>query len=305
MRISVQGSVLVASAALIAILVMAYFLKSSRQVDSRVGDGATRNATEAGSAAVSISKDDLAGNLSVLGSRKFVRPPVIAGGNRNLAVPGTAKDEQSELKKMLDEILPYDRENFARFDLPREDLDRATSAQLSRHFADSPMYAVFGLYDNVNVGIYRVAQASATIQELLARDDMVDGIVEYYQEANQEIMSRQSESLPRHDRPLSNGLMALDELLMYPDIFERTRGHERRILKVLKERYEAMTAANARHIQLTGEELYSVSLGTTKALSVKLLERIDPGGYELWKTGVPIAEEGDFFRYLSEQIAAQ
>lgn len=241
----------------------------------------------------------------VRGARRSLEPPAALTRRAESVDPGL--DHESEdrliLMKNLDEVLPHDKEIAARFDLPREELDRATSAQLSRHFAKGPLWIWFGFYDDVNIGIYRASRASATLEELTNRADMVDGVIEFFEVANQEI-SKPQPSPEMADFPLSSGLEAMDKLLMYPDVFEKTQGLERRLLQVLRDRHEAAAAANAVSIEQTGDELFSVSLGTAKALSLKLLARIDPDGYERWKTGIPIAEESDFFDYVSHVLSA-
>jgi hypothetical protein len=213
--------------------------------------------------------------------------------------------DQVERMSHYAEVLPHDQKIFAKFDLPQEELARATSAELCEHFVRSPMTTTFGLYSDPNIGIERAIRASTTLAALVERGDAIEGIVGYYNKTNQEIPGLLPNGQPSADAiPVALSLWHADELLLFPEIFARTAGHEKPILDSMRKRFAAVAAANAIYRYPTGEGLFDLSIGTAKRISLLLLERTDPEGAERWKAGVRPEDEAAFLEYISLNVTA-
>lgn len=212
-------------------------------------------------------------------------------------------DEQVE---HLNKVLPYDREIFAKSDIPEEQLSTTPTDKLWWHFSVStPMYIHFGLYDNPNKGITRATRGSRTLSTLISREDMIEAIVKAYSEVPIEPEKMRDYGIESAGK-ISMALHASDQLLMYPPVFEKTKGHERELLSHLCQRYRRMTRVNQRYEKMgMGEyHAYSAVFNTTKTLALRFLERLDPQAYDNWKEG-KIEDEPLLFNTIEEVLSRQ
>ncbi|NUM54380.1 MAG: hypothetical protein HUU46_12100 [Candidatus Hydrogenedentes bacterium] len=202
----------------------------------------------------------------------------------------------SELAR-LEELIPHGKEHNARFDLTEDELSRATSAQLVQHYLTSPMPVAFGLYSKSEIGLYRAYRESATLTELLERDDFVDGFIAFY--ANTKKAITNPDSTQRTSGAISLSLMHADHLLLYAPLFKRTAGHERRLLAELVDLCRTIADLNAKNRARTGEDLYNNPIH----LCLHLLKRIDPDGFSRWDADAAfIKDEHAFLEYVALQV---
>jgi hypothetical protein len=125
------------------------------------------------------------------------------------------------------------------------------------------------LYDDPNLGIRRAARASRTLEEFLHRQDAMEGVVAFYAQMTEELEGKGG----RGAGSASLALGAADCLVMYPSMFDRTKGHEADLLQLLCERHRKMTAINQ---ELGDDAPYGVAFNTMRALAVRLLDRLEP-----------------------------
>lgn len=187
----------------------------------------------------------------------------------------TPAQRAGEVEAHLDAVAEIDQGKTApRFDMTAEEIEKASSVELVMHFTASPLRVWFGLYDDRNLGVRRAIRGSRTLQAFVQRPDMIEAIVE----SNRIRMAEIREARPGSEitEGLSMHLMCCDELLLYPEVFEKTRGHEKDLLQVMCERYRAMVEANARFPKET--EPFGASFTTITQVVLQLAQRIDPGG---------------------------
>jgi len=177
---------------------------------------------------------------------------------------------QAEQIEHLNNVLPYDREIAAKFDIPEKDLATTQSDVLLKHFSRGPMRVWFGMYDNdPNMGITRALRASKTLAALFGRRDIIPAIIKVYQETHLEPDKMQDID----PGTTSMSLMIIDEFLMYPPVFEKVAGYEKQILLLLCERYRKMEMVNSSN---PDTPVYSAIYISTKNLTLLLLKRVAP-----------------------------
>lgn len=167
----------------------------------------------------------------------------------------------------LDGVFGFDVEKDRRFDLAAEDINTSASEKLVRHFVFSPMKITLTMYDNINMGITRAARSSATLSALLSRGDVVDGILRFYLST-----PIHGFMLGKEAAKVSLSLMAADQILMYPLVFERIEGQEARILRYLCDRYRIMQEAN--EAREADNPLYGAAFITTYQLATMLESKL-------------------------------
>lgn len=181
---------------------------------------------------------------------------------------------QAEDITHLNNVLPHDLRSSAKFDIPEKDLATTPSDVLCKHFfAVSPLRITFGLYDGSNpriMGITRAIRSSSTLGTLFYREDIIPGIIKFYQETPLEPEKMQD----LEPGTTSMSLMATDEFLMYPPVFERSAGYEKQILSILCDRYRRMEKVNSSRPD--DDPLYGGIYNSTKNLALLLLEHVRP-----------------------------
>ncbi len=200
---------------------------------------------------------------------------------------------QFEEMEQLNAVLPYDREIAARYDLPEKELATTPTQVLCQHFMRSPMRVWFHMYDNSYLGVARALRASATLSTLFQREDLIPAMVKMYEDTplEPENMKKLKPAL------VSMSLLAADEFLLYPPVFDQVAGHEKEILRHLCDRYRRMTVVNASRPQ--DRPVYSAVFNTTFELARRLMEQLDPG------LSVALRSEKDetrFFARIEERL---
>ena len=198
-----------------------------------------------------------------------------------------------ELIRQLNEVLPYDKEIAARTDIPAEKIPDTPTNVLLGHFITKGYTAVFGLYDNPDIGIFRAMRSSRTLAAFISRPDMMDGFVKVYREME---LDPDKNKDVRHRGAVSIALVSADELLMFPIVFNRSRGYEKQLLDALCKRYRKMKEINRAYREKYGEEQepFGGSFATTTELAFRLLERVDKKTYDRLKASGAIDEDYAF-----------
>lgn len=225
------------------------------------------------------------------------RPPVVEGSNISDEMLHEMLDEivarvneefygkpKAEIKadwiRHLNRIVPRDKERFARFDIPEEQLSTTPTDMLCWHFVSSRMTGPMLLYDNPNIGILRCILASRTLSTLISREDMIEGMIKMYSEVPIEEPEKKHHQRPKR---ISWALKAADELMMFPPIFEKTKGHEKELLFHLCQRYRRMVRVNERYESMGKKPPYVLVFHTTRLLTLRLVQNLDPQVYDGWK----------------------
>lgn len=188
-------------------------------------------------------------------------------------------DREQEIQRQLDGVKKYDKEISDRLDLPADEIEKASSFKLLDHFVNSSMRSWLGLYNDTNVGVRRAIQGSTTLNALIQRPDIMDAFVEWNRHCVEEVNKLQSDS--QDGGQLSNSIMACDDLLGFPSIFQKTKGHERALLQAVCRRYRAMVEANS--LFDDDNKPFGAVFNGTRTNIVALAKVIDPNG--AWDTG--------------------
>ena len=163
----------------------------------------------------------------------------------------------------------------------------------------SPGVVFFGMYNDQNLGIRRALQASKTLQAFVERPDVMNGFIEVYQKI--ELDPEKNEELP--GGRISMAVMHTDQLLLYPEIFEKSSGYEKEMLAILCERYNLMKDINLRYEEADGKDtVYSASFNTTKLLTFRLLEKYDKVSFERLKQYGSFEDEELFYESVGELV---
>lgn len=152
-------------------------------------------------------------------------------------------ERAAAIQEQLDGVLKYDEEIAAKWDLPADEVARAPSVKLLTHFSASPMRVWLGLYEQPEIGALRAIRGSKSLAALVQRPDMIEAFIEWNKQYIEQINQLQSDST--NGGELSSQIVACDDLLRSGEILQKTKGYERELLKVLCERYRAMTETNA------------------------------------------------------------
>ena len=203
----------------------------------------------------------------------------------------------------LNGVLPHDKKIAAEHDIPEQELSKTPTDILCRHFVGSPMRVWFGMYDDVNFGITRAIRASATLSALINREDMVEGMIKMYSETIIDPENTQAAELGS----ISMALMASDELLTYPPIFERTKGYGKDLLLHLCNRYKRMREVNEKCESKGENPPYGASLSSARKVALLLLKRFDNKLYDKWQDqfkdkGKLTKDEDRLFEEIEQQL---
>lgn len=217
-------------------------------------------------------------------------------------------DFQKDFKKAEDDIAweqhlrdveITDREIYSKWEMPESQIAKASSQVLLSHFISSPLPVSFLLYGDTNKGIERVLRSCKTLQAFVDRPDIAVAVAAFHEKFPYSPDLRSEEDKTHLESVRSNlaqhkyadhvqseeneaGLIIarrsiqlyhMDHLLLYPSVFSRLKGHEKRILDVLLERFHAIEVVRSKY----GEDAYSAASSTAYNLSVALLKNIDPG----------------------------
>lgn len=202
---------------------------------------------------------------------------------------------QAELIRQLNEVLPYDREIAAKYDIPEKDMETTQSDVLCRHFAYSPMRVWFGLYDDRNIGIYKSLRASNTLATLYNREDIIPAIVKFYKETPIEPDKMQD----LRPSKVSLALKTVDEFVMYPPVFDKVAGFEEQLLRHLCDRYRRLEKVKSLN---PDEPVYGVVYNTTKQLALRLVERVRPSLYKSLVSNRTIKSEPQFYAQIEDML---
>jgi hypothetical protein len=200
-----------------------------------------------------------------------------------------------ELMIQLNEVLPYDREKAAKYDIPEKDMATTQSDVLCRHFAYSPIRVWFGLYDDRNIGIFRSLRASNTLATLYAREDIIPAIIKFYKETPIEPEKMQDLKPSK----VSLALKTVDEFVMYPPVFNKVAGFEEELLRHLCDRYRRLDKVNSLN---PDEPVYGVVHNTTKELALRLVERVRPSLYKSLASNKTIKSEPQFYARIEAML---
>ncbi len=232
----------------------------------------------------------------------------------------------------LSKVLPYDKEIAASMDIPEEELPSTLTDQLCWHCINGPARTWFTLYSDPNLGIERALQASTALATLVDREDFMESVIKVYGEAPIEVYIGKADQMMYDGVPiedytkkadhedyirlfedmaenpdivlpqLSLALYTCDQLLMYPPVFEKTKGHEKELLSHLCDRYRRMVKTNEAMEKMGRQGPYSVAFNTTKQLAMRLMVRLDPRSYRALQSSLKIEDEPLFFSTVVELV---
>jgi len=195
-------------------------------------------------------------------------PPDVEETDKRLS----AAERAAALEEQLENVLPYDEEIAAKWDLPADEIAKAPSVKLLTHFSASPMRVWLGLYEQPDIGARRAIRGSKSLAALVKRDDMMQAFVDWNKQYIEQINNLQSDST--NGGELSSQIVACDDLLRSGEILQKSKGHERELLKVLCERYRVMTETNL--LFDTDNKPFGASFNSLVHLIKSMADVIDP-----------------------------
>jgi hypothetical protein len=191
-----------------------------------------------------------------------------------IAKTEAALRKEAENQLHLAGVAEIDRETYAQHDLSAEAIAKASSEELCRFFCNKFGGAIL-LYDDRQIAVARAHRSSPSLQALLARPDAVDGILNYASSISWESVEHIESSVERGK--VSFLPIYVDSLLAYEPLIARTAGHEKRILRMLVDRYQRILATQRRMAAAGKEGSYSsVSIEPGAKLALRLWHRLDP-----------------------------
>jgi len=179
--------------------------------------------------------------LSVVSVLACIANPGVQAQHDALAeATGYSGEDLKDVRRELVEVLPFDKEAASRMDISVQKAKALPTAELIRAFVKSGTWVTILLYDDTNLGVYRLSQASPSLSELLSRKDFATGILKAYSTFNVD-----PKSSPEFTK--ENGVMTLkilEYLMAYRPVFSGFKGREKEILRAMCRQYWAMKRVN-------------------------------------------------------------
>ena len=94
----------------------------------------------------------------------------------------SASSVSTRIRENSEKLKESDKELNQKWDLPDDVLAETTTDKLFLHFVRSPMVTMLMIYSNLEAGVQRLLDSSATLSEFYNRDDMAQGAVKMYRE---------------------------------------------------------------------------------------------------------------------------
>ncbi len=161
------------------------------------------------------------------------------------AATGDTGQDLVAFRRQLAQVKAFDAQLAARFDISVAKAKSEATPDLVIDFLRSGLWVDMTIYDNPNVGIYRLSQTSPSLAELLKRSDYARGLIKAYAEFN--VDPKRNPNYERNSGSVGLGLIA--NLIGYPPKFSAFKDHEKELLAALCKQYHAMSRVNSSYAQ--------------------------------------------------------
>ena len=241
---------------------------------------------------------------------------------REISVLANKMKWDMNLINHIESMKEPDKKINKKWELPVDVLGKTSTDKLFLHVIRSPMVAVLMLYSKDEIGLQRLLNASSTMHEFYMREDLAEGVLQMYREyvfspeaiSDETIISRYSDN-KRSENPLYRqrltpdnitntkivnrcmSIMKADKMMLCPQLFPKTKGHERDFLKIMVDRYEKI--AELKKIYDNEEDPFGTAIACISPFCIRLAENID-GEFCNKLKGIEFATEAWEKRFIEE-----